>query len=494
MFRTVSPESIGIFSEKVLEFLTMLDDCRLHTHSILMARGNQIFTECYYKPFDVKFLHRMYSVSKSFVAIAVGLAVTEGVMSMDEVIAEEFPEFRNGDSDEFYDKCTVRDMLTMRSNIASNVYWWGKFKSRVEAYYTQKTAKVPGTLYYYDSIGSFLLGCMIEKRTGKTFLQYLKEKVLLEIGFSKESYVLKEPGGFSVGDSGVMCSARDLALFARFVMQKGQWNGKQYIDRTFMEEAVMKQTSNDLNGAFDSYNTRGYGYLFWITHEDGFSMTGLGDQLAICDLKRDLLFVITSDNQAEKAARHVIYHEYYRHFLPEVQDQPLPENPKAHRRLQEYLNSRELISLRGGKINPLAASVSGVRYAALNNPLKISWFTLHLGEESGELTFEREGKPHVLPFDLCRNRLTKFSFGERAKADHMGIVEEGLYDCAISAAWVEENTFAIQAQVIDTYFGCLNVHICYQGNQATLRMSKSGQYVFDGMEGCAIGTAINIKK
>lgn len=489
MFVKATPESVGISSEKVLEFIRVLDDCRMHTHSILMARGNRVFAEAYYKPFHEKFLNRMYSVSKSFVAVAVGLAVTEGVLSMDDVIEDDFPEFRTGESDEFFARCTVRDMLTMRSNIGGGVNWWGHCESRVQAYYTLKTAKLPGGLYFYDSIGSFLLGCMIEKRTGKPFLEYLKEKVLLDIGFSRESYVLKEPGGFTVGDSGVMCTTRDLALFARFIMQKGEWNGRQYIDRSFMEEAVMKQTSNDLNGAFDSYNTRGYGYLIWKTHEDGFSLVGMGDQLAVCDVKRDLLFVITSDNQAEKSARHVIYHEFYRHFLTQVQDQPLPENRKAYAALEEYLKSRELVSQPGARTGGMASSVHGVRYAAAENPLRISWFTLHLNDGEGELVFERDGSVHTLPFDLCRNRLTKFSFGERAVADRMGFVEEGMYDCAVSAAWTEENTFAIQAQVIDTYFGCLNVHICYRDDQATLLMRKSGQYVFDGVDGFAIGTA-----
>ena len=489
MFKKATPESVGISSESVLKFIAMLDDCRMHTHSIMMLRGDTVFAECYYKPFHKDFLHRMYSVSKSFVDIAVGMAVTEGILKLDDVIIDDFPEFKNSVNDELYNECTVLDMLTMQSNIGTGVAWWGRFQSRVEAYYSQKTSKIPGTIYHYDSIGSFLLGCMIEKRTGKTFLDYLKEKVLLEIGFSKESYVLKEPGGFSVGDSGVMCTMRDLALFSRFIMKKGEWNGKQYIDRNFMENAVMKQVCNDLAGTFDSYNTRGYGYLIWKTHNDGFSLVGMGDQLAICDLKRDLLFVINSDNQADKGARHVIYHEFYRHFLSEVQDHPLPENAEAYRNLEAYLAGRELISQHGETTSEIAASVSGVRYIARENPLGISEFVLHLTDQEGALVLTRGDKTHTLEFDLCHNKLTKFSFGERAVADRMGKTEPGMYDCAVSAAWVDENTFSILAHVIDTYFGCLNVHISFKDSRATLLMRRSGQYVFEGIDGFVIGTA-----
>ena len=85
------------------------------------------------------------------------------------------------------------------------------------------------------------------------------------MGFSKESYVLNEPGGYGVGDSGVMCTAKDLAIFARLIMQKGFYNGKQYIDRQFMEDAVKNQVPNDFDGTFLSYQKRGYGYLIWQT-------------------------------------------------------------------------------------------------------------------------------------------------------------------------------------------------------------------------------------
>ena len=53
----------------------------------------------------------------------------------------------------------------------------------------------------------------------------------------------------------------------------------------------------------------------------------------------------------------------------------------------------------------------------------------------------------------------------------------------VSAAWAEENIFVIKAQVTDTYFGCLNVYISFKGDRATLKFIKSGQYVFDGIDG-----------
>lgn len=478
-FNMVVPESVGVSSESVLEFIKTLDEYRMHTHGIIMSKGDKVFAECYYKPFDEKFLHRMYSVSKSFIAVAVGLAITEGLMSLDDSIIAYFPEFKNETTDEYYEACTVRDMLRMRSNISTNVYWWGKFKNRVEAYYSQTTDKIPGTLFTYDSIGCFLLGCIIQKLTGKNFFEYLKEKVLLDIGFSKESYILYEPGGYGIGDSGIMCTTRDLFLFARFIMKGGEWNGKQYVNRKFMEAAIKNQANNNFKGNFNLYDTRGYGYLIWKTHEDGFSLVGAGDQFAVCDMKNDICFVITSDNQAERSVQHIMYHVFYKQFLPSVKTESFELNERAYEELKEYLASRRLVRQMGLQSSPIKEKVFNQKFVKVKGGLEINSFVLT--EEY--LLFEKDGKEYKLEYGLLENKQTKFSFGTRAKADMMGVWEEGEYDCNSSAAWSDENTFSIMAQITDTYFGCVNVHIFFLNEGATVYLNRSGQYVLDGLNG-----------
>ena len=487
MFEKITPEEAGVSSSDILSFVKMLDEYEFNTHSIIMTKGDNLFFEAYYKPFKENFIHRMYSVSKTFIAVAVGLAITEGLLKPDDIIADFFPEFKNDTTDSLYDECTIMDMLTMQSNLGVGVNWWGKFEKRVGAYYSRNSHKVPGIMYWYDSIGSFLLGCIIEKLTGMDFLEYLKEKVLLKIGFSKESFTLREPGGFTVGDSGVMCTARDLALFARFIMKKGEWDGVRYIDRDFMEKLTTKQVDNSRLGDFNLYNSRGYGYLTWITDKNGFSLIGMGDQLAVCDFENDFMFVITSDNQANRAARHIIYHELYRHFIPKIKKAPLKENKDALNELLKYKDNLILTVQRGDKTSSLKDRINNITYSAMENSLGISYFKVSINEDEGEFIFKMNEKEITLPFKLGDNKLCKFSFGKRAKYDMMGVFEDGEYDCAVSAAWADEHTLSIKAQVIDTYFGCLRVYISFADDRAVVKMVRSGQYVFDGMEGYVIG-------
>jgi len=489
LFSKCTPEQAGVSSKDILKLLKIFDKYEMHTHSIIMAKGDKIFAESYYAPFNEKFMHRMYSVSKSFVAVAVGLAMTEGLLSLDDPIAKYFPEFLDDATfDEYYEKCTIRNMLSMQSNIRSNVYWWGKFKSRVEAYYTQKTGQIPGTLFCYDSIGSFLLGCIVEKLTGKTFLEYLKEKVLLDMGFSEESYTLFEPGGFTVGDSGVMCTARDLAIFSHLIMNEGAYNGKQYIDREFMREAVSVQSDNDVYGELANWKSNGYGYLIWKTHDDGFSLNGAFDQLAICDTKKDFMFVINSDNSGDGTAKHIIFHELYNHFIDKISDIPLPDNPDAQKELYDYLSTRELVHQRGNIKSPLSDKINNKEYIMEDNELNIESFTLRFNNnEDGVFELKKDNKTHFLHFSIGKNKFVDFSFGERNSRTTMGITEEGEYHCAVSAAWKNDSTFVIKAQVIDVYFGCLNVQLGFFEDKVSLVFRKSGQYIFDNINGYAIG-------
>ena len=83
MFEKVTPESCGVDSERILDFLQYLEDAGLTTHSVLMMKDDKIFTEGYWAPFDQDFCHRMYSQTKSFVGVAIGLLEEDGKLTVD---------------------------------------------------------------------------------------------------------------------------------------------------------------------------------------------------------------------------------------------------------------------------------------------------------------------------------------------------------------------------------------------------------------------------
>ena len=291
----MTPEECGISSSHVLAFYKELELYGLSTNAVIMSRGDSIFTECYWAPFHQNFLHRMYSVSKSFVAIAIGLCQQDGLLSLSDPLTRFFPEYQHLPVPH---NATIREMLTMTTNIETSKSWFRSGTTdRTAFYFERPIQKHPGTLFHYDSMGSYVLGVVVEKLTNKSLLDYLQDKILRDIGFSPNAYFLQCPGGHSWGDSGLMCTARDLWLFARFVLNKGSWNGKRYLDEKYISDATSCQISNDPYGFFNYHSMHGYGYQFWCAPDGCFAAKGMGLQLAFCDPRHDFILIVNSNNQ-----------------------------------------------------------------------------------------------------------------------------------------------------------------------------------------------------
>lgn len=485
MFENVSPEEVGIGSDKVLEYIKTLDSYNLKTHSLILARGNKIFAECYYKPFNKDFKHRMYSISKSFVAVAVGLAEYEGLLSLDDKFISFFPEYVNENTDDRFFEATIRDMLTMRTFMVDTAQWWGE-KDRAAAYFTKGSRQIAGTNFSYDSAGSFLLGAIVEKVTGKLFLEYLKEKILDENGFSEDSYCLLAPGGHSHGDSGVMCTARDLLIVARLLMNKGVLNGKRYLSESFVEAAISKQTDTNYISELSFYHKYGYGYLIWKMPEDGFAFIGMSDQYVICDPKTDFVFIINSENYgSSEFSKAIIMHELYKTIIGNLK-KPMEKNEEAHSKLRDYTDSRNLICLTGNTESKLIEQINGKKYILEENSAGIEYVMLDLSKNTGVFEYKNADGINKIKFGMGYNEFSKFP-GKKRMGLTASVYEEGTYDCAASAVWAEENKLHIMVQIIDTYLGTLNIAVGFKDNRISVRMRKYAQRILDNYDVNAVG-------
>lgn len=489
MFISNTPESVGVSSENVRRFYEVLNKNNLCTHSVILARGNTIFSETYYAPFHKDFKHRMYSVSKSFVSVAIGLAIEEGLLSIDDKFVKFFPEYDDGNlAPEMYEM-TIENMLCMQTcNTADRPWWFGTgTDDRCEVYFRESPKKVPGTLFTYDSPGSYMLGVIVEKLTGKTFLDYLKEKLLLKIGFSENSYTLYCPGGHAFGDSAVMCSARDLLTFARFVMNKGEWDGVRYMNKEYLEKATSKLVSTNVDCSFGVGAHDGYGYQIWQSRH-GFSFNGMGDQYAICYSEKDLILVINSDNQGSQLAHYILD---ALDIIYENMGEPLPENEKAYAELQEFSSSQKLFALNGNRRTDVAEKINGKTYELSENSMGIKWIRVDLKENGGTFTYENGQGEKELKFGFGYNEF--FKFPQTGYADMVATVpEEGhMYDCACSAEWADRSKLDIFVQIIDKYFGRLVIGISYIDDRVQIEMKKAAEAFLTEYQGTASGKMKN---
>lgn len=482
-----TPEKMGIKSENILKYIKVLEDSRLATHDVLIMRGGKLVYEAYWKPFDKEFQHRMYSVTKSFVAIAIGFLEQEGKLSLDDKISKYYAEELKNQPDMNMHNQTIRHMLMMSTAKTAENWFAAKPEDRVAFYFQNKLkeSRPSGTLYQYDSIGSFVLGALAEKLSGMSLVDYLRSRLFDKIGVSKDAYCLTCPGGYSWGDSALICTPRDLMLVAQFMMNKGRWNGEQILNEKFVTDATSALISTSILND-NEFNTQGYGYLIWRTLDNSFFFNGMGCQFAICVPDKDIILVYNADNQGKDYAKKIIIDNFFKLIARTAVDEELPENEAAAKELADYTSGLKLLTTYGEKKSPVVDKINNKTYKLNENDMGISKIKFSFNENGGVLYYTNAQGDKELPFSMCENTFTIFP--QDGYADKIGTVPGNRrYKCAVSASWVEEAHLAMKVQIIDTYFGVLDMHFSFRDNVVGVRMIKVAEDFLNEYQGFAGG-------
>ena len=483
----LSPEKCGISSANIKKYIERLDDSGLSSHDVIIARGDNIVFEKYWEPFGPDDLHRMYSVSKSFVSLAVGFAVQDGLLSLDDKMIDRFPKELEDVPNELMRNQTVRDMLMMSTCVAGSKNWFiCNADDRVDLYFHNVTNfKRPGKTFLYDSPGSFVLCALVERLTGMPFMDYLRVKLFDKIGVSKEAHCLKCPGGHSWGDSAVLCTPMDLLLTAKFVMNGGRWNGEQILNEDYIKEATADLVDTDVMGV-DAYNRFGYGYLIWRTYDNSFFFNGMGNQFAICIPEKDMIFVYNGDNQGHDEAKEIVIRSFFELIARTAVDHELPSDSKAEEALKKPL---KLMTAKGETDSPLRENIDGVVYQLDENPMGISELSFHFAEGTGEMRYVNAQGRKAIRFGMLENIIDP-AFPQEGYSKEVGgkRTEGHFYRYASSAAWTREDSIHIKVQIIDDYLGRLDMRFrFYDDGSICVRMKKTAEDFLNEYNGIAYG-------
>ena len=483
MLGRCTPEQAGISQGQIDAFLRHLSANEVNMHSVLLLRGNNIFYEHYWKPFSAEKRHRMYSVTKTFVSVAVGCLIDEGKLHLDDRIIDFFPDKLPKVVPELLQKQTVRHMLMMSTCFAGMNWFVPGVTDRTAFYFSHEPVKPSGSLFYYDSTGSYILGVLVERVSGKSLLGYLREKVLDKIGGFENAEILETPDGTPWGDSAMVCTPRALMNFARFLMNYGTWDGERLLSEEYLRAATACQTDNNLEGA-KSYDTWGYGYQIWRTEQNGFACFGMGGQYAICVPDKDFICVCTGDNQGfSNVTNPATFRAIFDNLLPEPRDIP---------RLDE---TEGLPIAHGMRYSDFARRVSDEIYLCRENPMGIRWFRFELEGDDKYLFYENAQGLQALHFGMGENVYGKFP--QRGYSDGRGNVHQITdfrYDCAASAGWLEPQKLQIRVQVIDRYFGNLVMTFGFvDENSVGVSMIKCAEDFFQEYSGWMIADRLNLR-
>src|SRR5690348_3616187 len=239
-----TPESQGIPSQAVREFVETVD--RINTlHSFMIVRHGRVIGEGWWKPEAADKPHVLHSLSKSFNSTAVGLAIAEGKLSLDDPVLKFFPADAPAEPSENLKAMKVRDLLTM--TCGHDVEARSPGGPAVKNFLAQPVPHPPGTHFLYNTLGSYTLSAIVTKATSQTTLEFLKPRLFEPLGIDHPEWG-SSPEGNSLGGYGLKLCTEDIAKFGQLYLQKGQWHGKQLLPESWVEQATRKQVPNDQEG------------------------------------------------------------------------------------------------------------------------------------------------------------------------------------------------------------------------------------------------------
>ncbi len=485
-FGFATPAACGISYENIHAFLDAVENRRIMLHGFAFLRGDNIFAEGYYAPIHKDFLHRMYSTSKSYTSIAIGALVAEGKIFLDDPVYKFFPDKLPENLHPYTAEVTIRNLLMMSTQFEQQPY--GRYVPDWEyCFFNTEPALHPGTRFKYDTCGTYMLDCIIERVTGKPFLEYLKDVALREIGFSEDAFCIQSPDGRSWGGSGVIARLRDTVRLATLVKNRGVAHGKQLLPVDYIDEATSNLIDNSNEFALTATQGRGYGYQIWQTYENGFAFTGMGAQCAIVLPHKDFVAVFYGDTQGEPDYDGIF--DLIKEHITDHIGAPYAEDPAAQKALEDRLANLKVPVPAGDAFSPTAAAVNGKDYALSINPMQIQSLRFEFENDHGVLKYKTLRGDKEIPFGMAKNQC--FLFPEKHYYDHQINVLSGReLNAFASAVWVKENELLLRVYVIDNNLGNLKAHFTFEGVNISVKMTKTAEWFMDEYEGTAYGTQI----
>jgi CubicO group peptidase (beta-lactamase class C family) len=331
-----SPEEQGISSEAIREFALAADQQLKTLHSFMLVRHGNVVAEAWWKPQTAETSHVMHSLSKSFTSTAVGLAIEEGKLSLDDEVLKFFPEDAPAEPSKNLKAMRVRDLMIMSTGHQVEVKLrdakdtpWTKF------FLAHPVPFKPGTHFMYNTPATYMQSAIVQKVTGKTVLEYLRPRLFEPLGITDPRWD-KSPQGINFGGFGLYIRTEDVAKFGQLYLQGGKWQGKQLIPASWVALATARQMSNGSNPASDW--DQGYGFQFWRCRHNAFRGDGANGQYCIVMPEQDAVIAITAQLGNMQEPLNLVWDK----LLPAMNPSPLPENTEAIAKLKETLLNLEM--------------------------------------------------------------------------------------------------------------------------------------------------------
>lgn len=394
-----TPEQQGISSDGLIKFLDEVEQSKIEFHSIMIVRHGHVVAEGWWAPYASPYKHTLYSLSKSFTSTAVGLAVSEGHLSVDDTVVSFFPDDAPAQVSANLASMKIKHLLTMSTGHVKDTIQPMRHSSQTWAktFFSLPIERQPGTFFLYNTGATYMLSAIIQKVTGQTLQQYLRPRIFVPLGIEGEDWET-DPQGINTGGYGLRVKTEDISKFGLLYLQKGKWNGKQLLSPEWIEEAtriqIASNSSKPTRPKEEDDWAQGYGYQFWRCRPGGYRADGAFGQFCMIMPEYDAVVAITSESFSMQKSMDLVWS----HLLP-VMDKTkaaLPSNDKVEKVLNTRLKTLTLEPPRHRITAPLVEGISGKDIILENNEFSATRIKLTFSESTCVFVVgDKNGKQQV---------------------------------------------------------------------------------------------------
>jgi CubicO group peptidase (beta-lactamase class C family) len=446
-----TPEREGVTSAAIIDFLDAVEQSNHEFHSFMLLRHGKVIAEGWWKPYGPNLKHTMYSLSKSFTSTAVGFAVSEGLLSLDDNVVSFFPDDLPDTVGPYLAELTVRDVASMTTGqdpdptgiVARDSNW-------VRAFLATPIVHEPGSTFLYNTLGTYILSAIVTEVTGEKVIDYLTPRLFEPLGIADIDWEV-DPQGRNTGGWGLRIRTEGMAKFGQLYLQNGMWNGAQILPASWVDEAttahILQAPELPDSVRKSSDWLQGYGYQFWRCRHNAFRADGAFGQFVIVMPDQDAVVVITSESADMQDEINLVWD----YLLPAMQDGDLPENAAAEARLHERLTALALPLPQSAATPSPEVAVHGNTYTVTPNERGIRSLAYACSDETCTVTISTDTASPTFAFGNGR-----WEYGETtrrgpylvgAKAAYVGLPPLRV---AGAYAWEDEQTLRLVLRYIES--------------------------------------------
>ncbi len=448
-----TPEAEGISSEAIQQYIEKIDPKRHELHSYMLIRHGKVISEAWWKPYAADKVHSMYSVSKSWTSTAIGFAVAEKRLTVQDKVISFFPEYADLKDKPFIQDLRVQDLLTMsvghdkeplRSVIVMQPDW-------IRGFLNHPIVAKPGTKFLYNTLATYMLSAIIQKVTGETTLAYLKPRLLDPLHITGIDWESNQKG-INVGGWGIRVKTEDMAKLGLLYLNKGKFEGKQILPAAWVEEATSKHIDQEPEAAAEKRTSgqyadwiQGYGYQFWRSRHGSFRGDGAFGQYILMMPEQDAVLIITSESQDLPDD----LNQVWENLLPAFQTKSLAPNPKALAKLTQFNASRNIEV-------PVSAVPNQAIYHTVvleKNAFDFTKMDIKSKGDAAELMITtKDSTQHTFQLGYKTWGIGKSNLvgPYMLRAAHVDLAQKAPFDYAGSYRWIDEKTLEITLRYFES--------------------------------------------